>query len=94
MAGVRDPARRHGHRTWGKGAGARQPFGTARQGSVFPLALPCAEVAAHRGSRSWQGMGWAVGKLPTGTVGLEVSCHSPFWGALQLQPHSWDASAF
>lgn len=60
----------------------------ARQGFVFPLALPCpevaAQVAAHRGSRSCLSMGWPVAKLPSGTLGLAGSCHGLFWGVLQL----------
>ena len=46
------------------------------------------------GEQVMPGMGWAVGKLPSGTVGLAGSCRGPFWGTLQLQLCSQDASAF
>lgn len=85
------PASRHRHRVWGKDAEARGLFGKAQKGSVLPLCLPCAEMAAHWGSLA---MGWAIAKLPNGIVGLAVSCCGPFWGDLQLQPHSQDISAF
>lgn len=85
------PASRHRHRVWGKDAEARGLFGKAQKDSVLPLCLPCAEMAAHWGSLA---MGWAIAKLPNGIVGLAVSCCGPFWGDLQLQPHSQDASAF
>lgn len=79
------PASRHRHRVWGKDAEARGLFGKAQKGSVLPLCLPCAEMAAHWGSLA---MGRTIAKLPNGIAGLAVSCCGPFWGDLQLQPHS------
>lgn len=75
---------------WGKDAEGRGLFGKAQQGSVTS-GPAFAGVAAHWGSLD---MGWATANLPRGTVGLAVSCHGTFWGDLQLQPHSQDASAF
>ena len=69
-------------------------------GKALCFLWPCLVL---RGQLRWQltgraGHAWAWAgpfeKLPSGTVGLAGSCHGPFWGALQLQPCRWDASAF
>lgn len=66
-------------RSWGWAA-----LQVARKGSGFPLALPRAEGGAGQGP----------GPLGSFLLVARGSCHGPFWGARQLQPCSWDASAF
>lgn len=74
----------------GKDAEARGLFGKAQQGSVTS-----GPVFYWSGSSLGKPVHWpAIAKLPNSTVGLAVSCNGPFWGDLQLQHHSRDASAF
>lgn len=80
------PASRHRHR--GKDTEVKGSLGRLSK-ALLLLALPFAGVAACWGSL---GMGWAIAKLPGGTVGLEFSCNSTFWDDLQLQHQSQDVS--
>lgn len=64
-----------------------EALGNGSEGPGFPVTLPRAEVGVH-----WE-TGHTMGELPDGSTGLTASCHSPFWGAQQLQPSSWDVSA-